>query len=150
MIDEIPMYAYDERHGYMVSVPPPFSLICLLMLPAQLVSDKNLKKFNNRLFLFLQYIPLGLVMTILFALITAFLGPLAYAKSALHKTLLFLKQRRAEMFSEMLIFLLFGGFFIGFHFLIDIIVFTRSLFSWNQSEEQITKDHNVLTPKILA
>jgi hypothetical protein len=109
VIKEMPKYAYDKHYGVLVMFPFVFSFIGFLLLPC-FVMVKNMKKIAavNEVAFNIFYTPIALILLAIFMTVNLALLPIAYAKTVLHKVILFKRQRGGEQWKNLLIFLFLG------------------------------------------
>ena len=141
---------YDEKCSALVSTFPPLNIVSSMFIPGVLVS-KNSKYLNEILF-HIEYIPIMILLLILYIILNILLIPLAYIKG-IYVNLQQLWNNKIEISiyyrtTRFLVFLVFGIFILTLNLGSDIIVFVLHLYQTQISYRKIQENTITLTSNI--
>lgn len=121
----------DKNYSLLISVPVPLNFFLLFAGPV-LMTQKNPQKFNEKM-LFIFYIPILVIATILFLTIEVILWPFVYTKMVFHKlTMVWVYSRtwrdsRADKFMNFVFFVFMGPIFTVLSTFVDLFYFLRHM-----------------------
>lgn len=126
----------DKNYSLLISVPAPLNFFLFFAAPILLTNNVNPQKTNERL-LFLFYIPILLVMTILFFIGEIIMWPLVYVKMIFHKltmTWVYSKSfrvSRADKFMNFIVYVFIGPFVTIGNSFVDTYYFVRHMIQFD-------------------
>ena len=94
IIARIPVYEDDRKYGSLIVSSPPFNVLAIILVPIFLcLRDENkIRKINN-FFAKLSFVPLALVLTIVFMAMNLIMLPFAYLMAIFWKCKILIKKQ---------------------------------------------------------
>lgn len=134
IIEAMPMYKNDKYYGALISATPPFNVLIFLLTPLFLViKDKTALKYINSFLLRLCYLPVVLILTVIFVVANLILLPFAYVKVVIHKFILLYRTNESDCLVNAFIFLIFGLLILLVTQITDLYYFLKLSLGWDQS-----------------
>ena len=141
IISRIPVYEYDARYGGLIMGTPPMNVLAVPLLPVYFfVKNQDTLISLNDKFTRVQYLPLAIIFTAIFAVLNLCIVPFAYLSALIKKVNLALnRQERLQSelskhtevdnpFSDFGLFLLLGLPMLVVSALLDTLYFMGNLY----------------------
>jgi len=131
VIELISTYENDNQYGVLVCPQAPFNMVTLPFLPffAFSKNSKLLTKLNSFLCR-LVYLPLILLLAIVFAVCNLLLIPFAYCKTVAHKVVLSFRNRSVSAIKDFIFYLLAGVPLLLISQFTDCYWFLNHAYNW--------------------
>lgn len=144
VVDAIPSYKYDKQYGAMICAVPPFNVLMVPFTPIFycVKNPRHLRVINKYLSMF-AYLPIAVIMTIIFTVMNLLLIPFAYVFAVVHKIKLVTAPRiyrsRSDLIKDLAFFFFFGWGLLFLSQFTDAYYFMKHLFYWNAQKLDGTK-----------
>jgi hypothetical protein len=158
IVGMFPSMEWDEMYGAAVCAQPPFNLIILpfwwiTMLPL----SKDFLLIYNKFLCHMLYLPIALVVTLIFTIFNTMYVPIAWIKHiiALLRTLVSTNETLDEWSEKfvrlktILFFIIFGPIILMLSLPIDSLVFFYNLYTIPTKAEYLKRDQDLITAKEL-
>ena len=94
VIARTPLYEDDSRYGGLIIGAPPFNILAILLVPFFcLIKDERKIRAINEAFTKVIYVPIAALMTVLFAVLSLLMVPVAYLVALYGKIIILVSQK---------------------------------------------------------